>query len=199
MSATQAAQSANMIGRTLATAGTAWYAVVPGSPSLVTRLTALQIDNGATNNGLYLMRPLASATVQQAEAAAATTVTLDRDPSPSGNTISSGDQVVLLFADGTYRKVTVSSWSPSTLVLTVGALPAAIAAGTTLWNFGIFSDTEPGTSLPFPLLDTPTSAVKDYPFGAGFAGAAGQPLLIYCPNATNQTKLNYAEYARTAA
>lgn len=190
--------SGNLIGRTLATAGTPWFAVVPGASGYVTRVTSLQIDNGATNNGVYLMRPLASATVQQAQAAAGTTIVLDRDPSPSGNTIASGDQVVVLSSDGTYRRVTVSSWSAGTLTLTVSALPAAIAAGTTLWNLGVYTDTEPGTSLPFPLLDTPTSAIKEYTFDSGFAGAASEPLILYSPNATNQTKLNYAEYARTA-
>lgn len=199
MSVQLQAVGGDLIGRTLATAGTAWYAVVPGSPGLVTRLISAQIDNGATDNGLYLMRPLASSIVQQAQAAADTTIILTSDPSPSGNTIASGDQVVLLFADGTYRRVTVSSWSASTLTLTVGSLPAAISAGTTLWNLGIFSDTEPVTSLPFPLLDTPVSVVKDYPLSVGFAGTAGQPLMLYCPNATNQTKLNNAEYARTSA
>lgn len=193
-------QTANMIGLVSVGAGTAWYAVVPGTVNLITRITGLQVDNGATNNGLYLMRPLGQAVVQQAQAAADTSVVLDRDPSPTGNTISSGDQVVLLFSDGTYRKVQVSSWTAATLTLGVGALPAAIDAGTTLWNFGIYTDTEPDTSLAFPKLDTPTSTVKDYPFtsAGGFAGwEAGQPLMIYCPNATNATKLNYAEYAAT--
>lgn len=190
--------TANMLGKTTAGAGTPWFAVVPGSPFLVTRLLALQVNNGATNNGVYLMRPLASATVNTAQNAADTTVVLDRDPSPSGNTIASGDQVVLLFADGTYRRVVVSSWSASTLTLTVGALPAAISAGTTLWNFGVYTDTEPGTGAAFPLLNTPTSVVTTYTFEAGFAGAAAEPLLLYSPNATNATDLNYAEYARTA-
>jgi hypothetical protein len=66
-----------------------------------------------------------------------------------------------------------------------------------MWNFGVNTDTEP-TSLAFPKLDTPTSAVKDYSFGGGFAGfTAGQPLLLYSPNATNQTKMNFASYANT--
>lgn len=192
------ASSGSLLGRTEATAGTAWYAVVPGSAGLVTRLTAAQIDNGATNNGVYLMRAIGSATVQAAQAAADTTIVLDRDPSASGNTISSGDQVVVLASDGTYRRVTVSSWSASTLTLTVSALPAAVAAGTGLWNFGIYTDTVPATGSAHVKLNTPTSAVTTYDLGPGLAGAASEPLLVYSPNVTNQTSLNYAGYARTA-
>lgn len=195
--------SGNMIGLVDVAAGTPWFAVIPGASGYVTRLTKLQVDNGATANGIFLMRPLAYALVTTAQVATDTTLILDRDPSPSGNTIANLDQVVYAAADGTYRRVQVSSWSAATLTLTVGALPAAVSAGAYLWNFGVYTDTEPNTSLAFPKLDTPASAVTNYPgegeFAVGFAGwSAGQPLMLYSPNATNATKLNFAEFARTS-
>lgn len=194
-----AALAGNMVGRTTASAGTAYYATIPGRSGLIARLSKLQIDNAGTNNKFYLMRPLtASATVTTAQAASDTTLVLDRDPSPSGNTIASGDQVVYLASDGTYRRVTVSSWSAGTLTLTVSALPAAVAAGSYAWNFGVHTDTEPTTGTAFPLLDTPVSAVTTYSFDVGFSGfAGGAPLLLYTPNATAVTTLNFAEYGYT--
>lgn len=189
-----------MIGLVDVTAGTPWFALVPGLANYTARLMALEVDNGATENGLFLMRPLASKTILTAQVATDTTLILDGNPSPSGDTIASGDQVVYLASDGTYRRVTVSSWNGSSLTLTVSALPAAVAADSPMWNFGVHTDTEPNTSLPFPKLHTPASDVTPYPLECGFAGwAAGQPLAIYCPNATNKTKLNNAQYAHTAA
>lgn len=187
---------ANSIGRATDTAGTPWFAVVPGHAGYYTWITALQVKSGATNNGLYVMRALAGATVLSAQAAGDTTLVLDANPSPDGNTIASGDEVVYLASDGTYRRTTVSSWNGSTLTLTVGALPAAVAADSPMWNFGVYTDTEPATSLAFPLVDTPVSVTTPYAFVGGFGGwGAGEPLLVYCPNATNQTVLNYLEYA----
>lgn len=188
----------NSIGRVSVAANTPWYAVIPASPGLITRLVGLEIDNGATDNGIYVMRAIGGAVIQTAQAAADTTLILDRDPSATGNTIASGDQVVCLASDGTYRRVTVASWSAATLTLTVSALPAAVAAGSILWNFGVYTDTEPATGAAFPLIDTPVSDVTPKEFEVGFAGfAAGQPLVLYSPNAINATKLNYAEFAYT--
>ncbi len=80
----------------------------------------------------------------------------------------------------------------------MAALPVSVAAGSTLWNFGIFTDTEPTTGAPFPLVNTPVSVVTPKAFVTGFTSwVAGAPLLLYSPNATNRTDLNHAEYAYT--
>lgn len=188
----------NGIGGKSAAVGTPWYAVVPGRANFFTRLAAVEYHSaGATENGIYVMRPIGQATVLQGENSGATSVILNADPSAAGNAISNGDQVVLLASDGTYRQTNATAGLTG-FTLPVAALPAAISAQTTLWNFGIFSDTEPNTSLVFPKVHTQASGVYLRELLVGYAGwLTGQPLLLYCPNATHATNLLNAEYAHT--
>ncbi len=201
MSVQFSGNTGNTVGKKTAAANTPWYAVVPGQTNLVTRLLGLQVKSaGATVNGIYVMRPLGYATVETAQAATDTTLVLDRDPSSSGNTIANLDQVLYEASDGTTRQVQVSAWTAATLTLTVAALPAAVSAGALMFFMGVYTDTEPDTSLAFPLIDTPASATTTYDW-SGWGGFAtwntSEPILLYCPNATDVTTLNYAGFART--
>lgn len=201
------ASGGGTVGYTDANANTPWYALIPGLPGAITRFIKAQVDNGATDNGLYVMRPIGllndtdRAFVTTARITSDTTVPLDRDPSAPGNTIASGDQVVIQCSDGVYRQFQVSSWSANTVTLT-GALGFAVDSGAPFFFFGVFNDTDPRTGVAFPKLDTKASVVTDIPttgsFEAGFPGfRAGDPILLYSPNATNKTKLNFAEYVYT--
>ncbi len=194
-----------VIGLTNATAGTVWYAVIPANPRAVTAVVGFSYTNGNTANSIYGMRPIGRANVVNAQTTSDSSVVLDADPSPSGNTIAAGDQCVIKYSDGTYRRTQVNTagWNGTTKVLTFTAvLPAAVSAGAKFFMFGVFTDTDPLTGSAFPLFPT-VASVSDAPSyrsftAAGLRGAqAGDPLLIYCPNATAATLLNWTEYIFT--
>lgn len=194
------AADGDMLGLTAAPAGTPWYALVPGAVNLRARIARIQIDNGATANPLYLMRPINPEPVQFTDAfgTGVDTVTLSRDPSPPGNTIAAGDQCIIQCSDGTYRQVQVAAWTAASLSLQFTAnLPAAVVARANLFNLGVHTDTDPRTTKAFPKLEPAINGVSEVGFGVGFGGRPGDPLLVYCPNATDQTVMNFAEYAYT--
>lgn len=203
----------NTLGLQSATAGTAYYAVIPPyappnaagvptwTPSYVTRICQLQYTCGNTANGFYVMRPIGRTTVAAAATTSVAAVTLAADPSPSGNTIAAGDQVVMQYADGTFRRtqVNTSGWDSTNLILTfTGNLPANVAAGAQMWMFGVNTDTDPTTGSAFPVIpttvNTNNTAVVFGPSGMGGV-QKGDPLLVYNPNATAATNLNFLEYA----
>lgn len=193
----------NTLGRANAAADTAYYAVVPGARSKFTRVAGFSLTSGNTANPGYWLRPLGRANVATAFVAdSGAALTLDADPSPTGNTIAAGDQVVVECSDGTYRKyqVNTAGWDGTSKVLTfTGNVAANVAAGNRIWNFGIYTDTDPVLGTAHPAFPSVANTQRVYTFGpAGICGhQAGDPLLFYCPNATNATVLDYAEYART--
>jgi len=192
----------NVLGRANAAADTAFYAVVPGRRSKWTGVAQFSVTSGNTANLVYWMRPLGRANVAAAANTSVATLTLDADPSPSGNTIAAGDQVIVEHSDGTYRRnqVNTSGWNGTTKVVTFTAnLAANVALGAKVFNMGIYSDTDPVFGVANPSFPTTANATVTYTFAAsGIRGTAkGDPVMFYCPNATNATVLNYAEYANT--
>ena len=193
-----------MVGLTNAAAGTVWYAVVPGLANAYARLEGFQYNCGNTANNFTFMRPIARAQATVAGLTNVATITVDADPSPSGNTIAAGDQVVVgPCSDGSYRRgqVNTSGWNSTTKVITLTANnAAAFAVGTKVYNFGVPGDTDPITGAAFPVFTPTANTVGNCVFyGGGFVSAAkGDPLLIYNPNATNATTLNHAGYAHSA-
>lgn len=193
----------NVLGRANAAANTVVYAVIPGLRNRFTALAKLNYTNGNTANSFTVMRPIGRSTVAAAANSSVATLTLSSDPSPSGNTIAAGDQCVVESADGTYRlgQVNTAGWAANTKIVTFTANNAAnVAAGAKFFNLGIFTDTDPISGLAHPTIPTVANTTGDA-FSATVAGirgwAAGDPLLIYNPNATNATVQNFAEYANT--
>jgi len=192
-----------VLGKTNAAADTVWYGVIPGRANAYARLLSWQYTAGNTANLFTMLRPIGRTTVAAAAITNVAVITVAADPSPSGNTIAAGDQVVLgPCTDGTYRRaqVNTSGWNSSALTLTFTAnLAANVNTATKVFNFGIPSDTDPISGAAFPtfLPTANTTATVDLG-GVGFVGAQkGDPLLIYSPNATNATNLNNAAYAHT--
>ena len=193
-----------VLGKANATAATVYYAVIPGRAKSYARITDFQYTCGNTANDFTFMRPIGRANVSVAYAAnTGASLTLDADPSPSGNTIAAGDQCVIQAADGTYPRAQVNTagWNGTTKVVTFTAnVTPAVSIGAKVFMFGISSDTDPVTGLAFPVY-TPavnTTGTNVAFGGVGFVGAApGDPLMIYNPNATAATNLNYTTYAYT--
>jgi hypothetical protein len=192
----------NVLGRANAAAGTAYYAVVPGKTGCYTSIAQFAVRCGNTANDVYWLRPLGRANVTVAATTSDASLTLDADPSPTGNTIAAGDQVVIQHSDGTNRRaqVNTSGWNGTTKVVTFTAdLAANVAVGAKIWNFGVHTDTDPVLGTAHPVFGTTANATVTPVFDAsGIRGhQTGDPLLFYTGNATNATDLLYAEYART--
>lgn len=188
-----------ILGKASAAADTVYYAVVPGDPRGFTRIGGFQYNCGNTANNFTFLRPIGRTTVAVA-ATSGSTLTLTADPSPSGNTIAAGDQVVIKYADGTYRRSQVSAWNGTTKVVTLTAnIAANIDALAKFWMFGVAADTDPTTGLAFPVYTPTVNTVANVEFYGGgvVGGQAGDPLLIYNPNATAATTLNHAGYGYT--
>lgn len=192
-----------VLGLTNAAAGTVYYGVIPGRVGTITRVLQFQVQSATTANSVYWMRPIGRANTSQAQTTSDSSVVLDADPSPTGNTIAAGDQCILAFADGTYQRMQVntSGWNSTTKTLTFTAtLPAAVSKGAKFWMFGVYNDTDPATNAVFPQFITTANTTTTYQMLAGgIRGVQTQdPLLIYCPNATNATNTNFVEYTHTA-
>lgn len=201
MALSQIAYGGNTLGRANAAADTAFYAVVPGLADNFTAVASFAMTSGNTANDGVWMRPIGRANVATAVTSGADVV-LDADPSASGNTIAAGDQCVLKHTDGTYRRyqVNTAGWNSTTKTVTFTANVAAnVATGANFWNFGINTDTDPVHAAAHPRFASVANTQRVYTFqGAGVRGnAKGDPLLFYCPNATNATVLDYAEYVRS--
>lgn len=202
MGLAQQGYSGNVLGRSNATAGTAYYGVVPGASLRFTGVASFVVTSGNTANDVYFMRPLGRANVTVAATTSDSSLTLDADPSPSGNTIAAGDQVVVQHSDGTYRRaqVNTSGWNSTTKVVTfTGTLGANVAVGAKVWNFGVNTDTDPILGTAHPIFPSTVNATRTYSWAAsGIRGhQQGDPLLFYCANATNATSVDSVEYART--
>lgn len=193
-----------LIGLTNAAANTVIYAVIPGVRTGYPRVAQINYTAGNTANSIIAMRPIGRANVATNAITNVATLTLDADPSASGNTIAAGDQVVYgPCTDGTYRRgqVNTSGWDANTKIVTFTANLAANINTTVgkVWNFGVPADTDPSTGAAHPVIPTVanTTASLNFPTAGFVGGAKGDPLLIYTVNATNATQFNFIEYAYT--
>ena len=198
-----------MIGKQNATAGTVVYTILPGGVTNTTRascytgLIAFSNTSLSTANSIYIMRAIGRTTTTTTAAAnTVAALTLYADPSPSGNTISAGDQVIYEDTSGVFRvnQVNTSGWNATTLVVTFTAnVIGAVTNGTKVYMMGVFTDTDPTTGTAFPFIATAanTSALVPSAQQSAFlqtSARIGEPLLLYNPNATDATTINYILY-----
>lgn len=201
-----------LIGKQNATAGTVVYTIIPGGSSYAsdgrkscfTGLVAYQATSLSTANSIYIMRAIGRTTTTTTAAAnTVAALTLAADPSPSGNTIAAGDQVVLEGTDGVmYRnQVNTAGWCSTTKVVTFTAnVVPAVTNGSKVYMMGVFTDTDPTSGVAFPLFATTANTTTTFPNVSNGAflqtsTKIGEPLLVYNPNATDATSINYLQYA----
>ncbi len=205
-----------VVGKTTATLGTAWYGVVPpywngSSYRSYACLLSANVTNGNTTTNLSFMRPIGSTTTSAASSTGVNTITITADPgnnagglynsAGTNNNIAANDVVVVGNVDGTITQYIVGAYNATSKVVTVTAanLTVNVASGAKVWDFGIFSDTDPTTGAAHPVIPNSvaanTAGAAFTTVGSGFRGSrSGDPLLIYCGNATNAVILNYGEY-----
>ena len=69
--------SGNVLGRSNAAAGTAYYGVVPGRANAFTGVASFTVTSGNTANDVYFLRPLGRANVTVAATTSDSALTLD--------------------------------------------------------------------------------------------------------------------------
>ncbi len=134
-------------------------------------------------------------------------------PCATNNALAAGDYVAIQLADGSWHLSTVASGTFAAVVLTTGTpnfTGGTIAAGAPCFFFGIFSDTVPATKTVH-LIRTPIASTQQVNLLASWGGNAsavgggggastglgvptlfpGDPLLIYNPNATATTTVDF--------
>lgn len=159
---------------------------------LKARLTTLVYTPAGTVHDLVIMRAIHQVLLTAASAASDTTLDLS-EATFGGDTLASGDYVILEHADGTYGMYLASGLS--VLVLTVGAIAKAANAGARVWIMGAPGDTSYHSTLK-SIASTRTeffnlAAESGYNIGTFERDGFGDPLAFYSANGTAAGTLNY--------
>lgn len=183
--------------------GTPIVQLIPPAEALKVRLTSLVYTPGATAHDLLFMRTMGQVKTAAAAAAAATSLVLD-SASFAGQTLASGDYVVVEHADGTFGVYLVSALA--TLTITINALAKAVNSAANVWIMGAPADTA-YHSLLKALASTRMEFTDSFAGLAegGFADGSsyardgrGDPALIYSANGTNAGILHRGAAAYTS-
>jgi hypothetical protein len=158
------------------------------------RLTSLRYTPGATEHDLVIMKAIEQVTLTAASAASDTTLDLSA-ATFGGDTLASGDWVILEHGDGTYGAYKASGLA--TLVLTVTAITKAANVGAKVWIMGAPGDTnyhltfKSGTTTEKHFYD-PFGGLAEsgYDIGTYFRSGLGDPIMFLSANGTNAGTLN---------
>lgn len=189
------------------TAGTVIRQLVPPNRLGYTRVTKVVYTCAGTAHTVTCLRPLGKTTIASAGAAGQAVINLTADPGVAAayggisNAIAANDLVAIRTAsDGITRLYTVSSVATLAITLT-GNLSVAVAAGDTVWFFGITTDTDGRTGAAHPALLPPASATTTYEDREGGVVASvakDEPILVSSNNATAAGTLAQLSWCYTA-
>ena len=184
------------------TAATPILELIPPVVGRKVRVTSLVYTPAATAHDLVLMRTIAQVELTAASAASDTTLDLSA-ATFGGDTLASGDYVVLEHADGTHGAYLASGLA--TLVLTVNAISKAANAGANVYIMGAPGDTSYHNTVK-SIASTRTEFIDplggimdgDYDIGTYSSDGLGMPVLVYSANGTNAGTMNWgsAVYVR---
>lgn len=193
-----------------------------GPAGSYTHISQLKYTIGGTTHPVSVMRPLNWSVTSAVAAASQATLVLADDPgvystnykylTPLGlvvggqggtppsqvgnNAVAGGDYVAYQYPDGTWYLDVVSSGTYAALVLT-NNFAVALPAGTVLFFFGIYTDSDPATGLA-QWETTPTIStnridlLNDAQYGGFQSLHPGDPLVVYSVNTGSQGYLNSA-------
>lgn len=191
-------------------AGTAIVAVLPGLRDWKLKVVSFRYTSGATSHNVSFMMPIGYTTLVSDAAKSATSMVLTADPgawgsakSVAANNIASGDYIAYLQNDMTwaYNKLTGTPTTDSAtgnVTIAVSSLGAKVLKGSTIYFFGVYTDSNPWTGLAHYATKSPVSTT--YTWGSDSNATpvvpgrrCGDPMLFYSDNATNQGYLEYAD------
>ncbi len=184
------------------TAATAITELIPPRENYRATLVALTYTPAATAHDLVLMKAIAKVSLTAASAASDTTLDLS-SATFGGDTLASGDYVVLEHGDGTHGLYLGSGLA--TLVLTVNAISKAANSGADVWIMGAVTDSTYHQTIK-SIASTRTThyngeaglITTGYDIGTYSRDGYGDPLVIHSANGTNAGTLNHgaARYER---
>lgn len=157
------------------------------------KLTSLAYTAAATEHDLKIMKAIHQVTLTAASAQSDTTLDLS-EATFGGDTLASGDWVILEHGDGTFGAYKASGLA--TLVLTVTAISKAANVGAKVWIMGAPGDsyhlTYKGTASTRREFADPVGGLGEsgYDIGTYFRTGLGDPLMFLSANGTNAGTLN---------
>lgn len=176
------------------TAATPIIQLIPPLTGRKVRITSLVYTAAGTVHDLILMRAGNQVLTTAAAAAAATTLVLD-SASFVGQTIASGDYLVVEHSDGTFGYYLASGLA--SLTVTINALTKAVSAGAKVWIMGSISEAWHSTlkSIASTRIEfrDPSSGIAESGWEDGTSysrGGDGDPMMIYSANGTAAGTLN---------
>lgn len=198
------------LGTLTATAGTAFIGTIPPKSNGKTVLSMLSFLSGSTQHTLSILRAQGATTTTAAQAASDTTLTLasvnpakDLNGDSLGETLASGDWLVVEHSDGSYGAYVVSSVSGLVVTLsTTSTTPATSLAKAVDSGAAVYAMHELARTAGIPSIQiTPKISIQDKFPAAGTDPEVGcasslnknEPLLIHCNNITAQSWIEYAE------
>ena len=128
---------------------------------------------------VYFMQPLDTTTMKSAILSGATTVVLTDLPALGSNAIASGDLLAIQVDDGSFHFSLLSASSTTSTWVITDALDDDVAAGNTVYWFGLSTDTG---HIPFQLTAS-TQSTKESEAGIFFGSAKGYPMRVHNANA----------------
>lgn len=165
-------------------------------------LVSLTYTPAATAHDLVMMKAIAKVNLTAASAASDTTLDLS-SASFGGDTLASGDYVVLEHGDGTHGLYLGTGLA--SLVFTVNAISKAANSGAEVWIMGAVSDSTYHQTIK-SIASTRTThyngeaglMATGYDIGTYTRDGYGDPLVVYSANGTNAGTLNHgaARYER---
>lgn len=190
----------NGFGSQTQTAGTRIRQLIPPRQRGIARITRVVYTAAGTAHTLTFARPIGRTTASVAAASGQAVINLTADPGVTGNLIAANDLVAVRETDGVTRLYIVSSVSGLAVTMTSN-FTAGVAAGASVWNFGLLTDTDPRTGLAHPTLLPPASATTTYEDREGGVIAGHEPdapLLVDSNNASAAGTLQQVSWSYTA-
>lgn len=195
-------------GRLTQAANTKIVRLVEPCRGAYTALTFAEITVSTTAHILTVMKPLGSTTLTADAAASQAVISIAADPGDytgyrtSDNAIAANDYVVLEMPDGTFVADTVSSVSSLDITLTTNLPTGGMKSGSTVWFYGIETDTNPFDALAHARYTLPASSTVVYGNAPGEAicGFFGsnrreEPILLIIDNGTAASTLERVQVA----
>lgn len=189
----------NVLGPITEPAGTPINRVIPPLPSATARVSKVVYTPGATSHTLTCLRALGRTRLADNASSGQPSITLHADPGPSGNGIAANDWLVIRNDNGSVFVAKVSSVSSLDITLTANLVSAISAIGSSVWFYGIASDTDPrGANASHPQYSLATGAQRTlsetWPDCVVGAWLANEPILLQVDNATNAGTLDRVHF-----
>ena len=171
-------QSVTSLGYKTATAATAITQNIAEKSGQRIAIRAFGFTCGATATSVYFMQTLGSSTIATAVASGATTgLATAAEPQTAANPLASSDYEAIQLDNGGTQFTTVATGLFTGFSI-AAALTDTVAAGNTVWGFGISTD---NGHIRF-LLTVSVQTTVNIDGGIVYAGSKGAPMIVYHNN-----------------